>query len=96
MQSQWRSSGGPGEGIELWGREKWLGELAAELKSKSYRPAAVRRVWIDKANGGKRPLGVPTIKDRVVQTAAMPSSSRSSGRSAWNNMATVPNEARSG
>ena len=45
------------EDIEAGGREKWLGELARELKSKSYRPAAVRRVWIDKGNGGKAPAG---------------------------------------
>jgi len=44
------------EDIEKYGPEKWLGELAAKLKGKSYRPAAVRRVWIEKADGGKRPL----------------------------------------
>lgn len=57
--------------IETYGRERWLGELAEELKVKSYRCSAIRRVWIEKDNGGERPLGVPTIRDRVVQTAAM-------------------------
>lgn len=59
------------EDVEAYGRERWLGELAEELKGKSYRCSAIRRVWIGKANGGKRPLGVPTIRDRVVQTAVM-------------------------
>ena len=58
------------ETIEAMGPEGWLAALREALASKTYRPTPVRRVMIPKPGGGERPLGIPTIRDRVVQTAA--------------------------
>ena len=59
------------EDIVKYGLDRWLAELAHELKGRTYQCQAVRRVWIPKADGKLRPLGIPTIRDRVVQMATV-------------------------
>jgi len=72
-----RNAGAPGvdgvdfAAIEAGGMDLWLGTLQEELRSKRYAPQPLLRVWIPKRNGGQRPLSIPTVKDRVVQTAVV-------------------------
>ncbi|MBL8299619.1 MAG: group II intron reverse transcriptase/maturase [Rhodanobacteraceae bacterium] len=59
------------EDIEALGRSAWLEGVRQELLAQQYQPQPLLRVWIPKASGGQRPLGIPTIRDRVVQMAVL-------------------------
>lgn len=78
LREAWKSvksnDGSPGvdgmtiEKAEEYGVDNYLKELGEELRRQTYQPQAVKRVMIDKASGGKRPLGIPTVRDRIAQT----------------------------
>jgi RNA-directed DNA polymerase len=57
--------------IESSGKEEFLRNLSEDLRQQTYQASAVKRVWIPKSNGGERPLGIPTVRDRVAQMACM-------------------------
>jgi group II intron reverse transcriptase/maturase len=59
------------EDIEAYGRDRWLDELTTELRERTYRPDPVRRVFVPKGDGKQRPLGIGSIRDRVVQMAVV-------------------------
>lgn len=78
LEAAWRkvahnkgAAGVDGQGVERFaaGADRYLAELHETLKDGGYRPASVKRVDIPKGGGGTRPLGIPTVKDRIVQTA---------------------------
>lgn len=74
-KSVMKNGGSPGiDGITIRklkkdGIDVLLAEIRSELKSRTYRPSPLKRVYIPKANGKKRPLSIPTVKDRITQTA---------------------------